>query len=109
MIPQIMPITDLRRDTRAVLHAIQSDGRVVYITQHGRPAAVMLDYRQYEALVADHDNSINRSSSSKLPTSHKIGVSGQSLQQFAGTIPADDIALMQVAIAADCEQVDLDE
>ena len=49
---KIMPVTDLRRDTSAVIRRIREEGDVVYITQHGRPAAVMLDYKQYEALVA---------------------------------------------------------
>lgn len=49
---KIMPVTDLRRDTSAVIRSIREDGDVVYITQHGRPAAVMLDYEQYEALLA---------------------------------------------------------
>lgn len=48
---KIMPVTDLRRQTSAVIRSIQEDGTVVTITQHGRPAAVMLDYEQYEALV----------------------------------------------------------
>lgn len=47
-----MPVTDLRRQTSAVIRSIQEEGVVVYITQHGRPAAVMLDYEQYEALLA---------------------------------------------------------
>lgn len=48
---KIMPVTDLRRQTSAVIRSIQENGTVVTITQHGRPAAVMLDYAQYEALV----------------------------------------------------------
>lgn len=35
-----------------MLRSIQEDGVIVYITQHGRPAAVMLDYEQYETLLA---------------------------------------------------------
>lgn len=49
---QIMSVTDLRRDISAVIRSIREQGDVVYITQHGRPAAVMLDYEQYGALVA---------------------------------------------------------
>jgi prevent-host-death family protein len=48
---KIMPVTDLRRQTSAVIRSIQEDGTVVTITQHGRPTAVMIDYEQYEALV----------------------------------------------------------
>ncbi len=34
------------------------------------------------------------------------GVKGSSLLAFAGTIPAEELAQMQTAIEADCEQVD---
>lgn len=48
---KIMPVSDLRRETSAVLRKIQEDGDIVYITQHGRPTAVILNYKQYEAMV----------------------------------------------------------
>jgi len=47
-----MPISDFRRLASQIIRAIQEDGDVVYITQHGRPAAVLVDYDQYEALLA---------------------------------------------------------
>lgn len=37
------------------------------------------------------------------------GVPGKSLLPFAGTIPAEELALMTQAIQADCAKVDLDE
>jgi len=37
------------------------------------------------------------------------GVSGQELIKFAGTIPSEDLQLMQAAIEQNCEQVDLNE
>lgn len=37
------------------------------------------------------------------------GTSGQQLLRFAGSIPLDDLQLMQVAIKQDCERVDVDE
>jgi len=49
---KIMPVTDLRRQTRAVIRKVREDGDVIFITQHGRPAAVLLDYDQYERLLA---------------------------------------------------------
>jgi prevent-host-death family protein len=48
---KIMPVSDLRRQTSAVLRQLQEDGDIVYITQHGRPAAVMLGHERYEALL----------------------------------------------------------
>jgi prevent-host-death family protein len=47
-----MPVTDLRRQTSAVIRGVQEDGDIVYITQHGRPAAVLLDHERFEALLA---------------------------------------------------------
>ncbi len=40
-----------------------------------------------------------------LVVSQVRGVQGQALLQFAGTIEADDLALMARAIEDDCEQV----
>jgi hypothetical protein len=79
---------------------------VIYITQHGRPTAVMLDYRQYEGLVAQQSDTMTTTDNTPHPPT---GVSGSSLHRFANNIPADDLALMQAAIATDCEQVDIDE
>jgi prevent-host-death family protein len=52
MTTKIMPVTDLRRDTSRILQSVREDGDIVYITQHGRAAAVLLDYDQYQALLA---------------------------------------------------------
>lgn len=50
---RIMPVTDLRRDTRAVIQAVNEDGDVVFITQYGRPAAVLIDPDYYESLLTN--------------------------------------------------------
>lgn len=51
MATKIMPVSDLRCRAGRVIRTVQ--GRdVVYIAQHGRPAAVVVDYEQYEALLA---------------------------------------------------------
>lgn len=47
----IIPISDLRRRPGQIVRAIRESG-AVYITQHGRPAAVMVDYNEYEAMRA---------------------------------------------------------
>jgi prevent-host-death family protein len=52
MATKIMPISDLRRNAGEVLNAVREGGDVIYITQHGRPAAVLVDYEQYEAMLA---------------------------------------------------------
>lgn len=52
MAVRIMPVSDLRRKTRDVIEAAQNEDEVVYITQHGRPAIVLMDYERYETLMA---------------------------------------------------------
>lgn len=48
----IMPISDLRRQASQVIKTLREGSDVVYITQHGRPAAVLVNFEQYEALMA---------------------------------------------------------
>jgi prevent-host-death family protein len=52
MATKIVPVSDLRRKTSDVLNAVREGNQVVYVTQHGRPAAVLVDYEEYEALLA---------------------------------------------------------
>lgn len=53
MSTQIMPVSDLRRKTSDVIHAVHGKADVIYITQHGRPAVVLVDYARYEQLMAE--------------------------------------------------------
>lgn len=48
---KIMPVSDLRRQTSKVIQMIIREKEAVYITQHGRPAAVLVDYEEYEAML----------------------------------------------------------
>jgi len=47
-IPEIVPITDLRQDSSAILKRVRASGQPVIITQRGRAAAVMLSVEEYE-------------------------------------------------------------
>jgi len=47
-----MPISDLRRQTSQIIQTIREGGDAIYITQHGRPAAVLVEYEAYENLLA---------------------------------------------------------
>ncbi len=49
MFPQMVPISDLRRRSRELL-AMLSAGPVV-IMRHSRPAAVLVDFDEYQELV----------------------------------------------------------
>jgi prevent-host-death family protein len=52
MSTKIMPIRDLSRHTNKIVQSVRENGDVVFVTQGGRPAAVLLDYEVYEALLA---------------------------------------------------------
>lgn len=59
---KIMPISDLRRNTSEVLSAVQQHDDIVYITQYGRPAAVLLDYERYESMLAQLEDLVDLAS-----------------------------------------------
>ncbi len=46
----IIPISDLRRQTSRVIKTLREGSEVAYITQYGRPTAVLIEYEQYEAM-----------------------------------------------------------
>lgn len=56
---KIMPISDLRRNTSEVLSAVQQNGDIVYITQYGRPAAVLIDFEYYESMLAQLEDLVD--------------------------------------------------
>lgn len=47
-LPEIVPITDLRQDSSAVLERVRASRQPLIITQRGRAAAVMLSVEEYE-------------------------------------------------------------
>jgi prevent-host-death family protein len=47
-LPTIIPISDLRQDAAGVIKRATLSHEPVFITQRGRPAAVMVDTRTYE-------------------------------------------------------------
>jgi prevent-host-death family protein len=49
-LPTIIPISDLRQDTAGVIKRAALSREPVFVTQHGRPAAVLVD-----AVFADAD------------------------------------------------------
>ena len=53
MSTKILPISDLRRQANAIINTVQEMHDAVYITQHGRPAVVLVDYERYEQLLQD--------------------------------------------------------
>ena len=55
-IPQIIPVSDLRKDVSEVLKRLkESNSEPVIITQRGRAAAVLLDVSEYERTQNERD------------------------------------------------------
>jgi prevent-host-death family protein len=48
--PDIVTITDFRRDAAGVIGGAVASGAPVFVTQHGRVTAVLLSRERYEAL-----------------------------------------------------------
>lgn len=51
MSTKIIPLSDLRRNVSRTIKALQQQDEAVYITQHGRPQAVLVSYEHYEQLL----------------------------------------------------------
>lgn len=51
MATKIIPVSDLRRNVSRTIKEIQEEDQTVYITQHGRPQAVLVSYEHYEQLL----------------------------------------------------------
>jgi prevent-host-death family protein len=49
-IPPILPISDLRAQTKEILQ--QASEQPIVITQNGRPSAVLISYQAYNEMVA---------------------------------------------------------
>ena len=49
-VPAVAPISELRRDAAGIVSRAAVGGEPVYVTQRGRPAAVLVPWQEYEAL-----------------------------------------------------------
>lgn len=49
---RIVPISDLQSQARRIVEAVKNAGEPVVITQRGRPAALLVNYEDYEGMVA---------------------------------------------------------
>lgn len=55
MLPDIVPVTEVKRNAAQVLDQLRQDKRPVLITEHGRAAAILLDISSYEELTKRAD------------------------------------------------------
>jgi len=60
MSTKILPISDLRRQANEIINSVRETNDAVYITQHGRPVAVLVDYERYEQLQQDLEDLTDR-------------------------------------------------
>ena len=49
---KIVPISELQSQARRIVKGVKETGDPVIITQRGRPAALLINYEDYEGLVA---------------------------------------------------------
>ena len=52
MATRTVSVSDLRRKTTGVVQMARREDETIYITQHGRPAAVLMSYDRYESLLS---------------------------------------------------------
>jgi prevent-host-death family protein len=86
-----VPISDLRRQASQVVRELREGGDAVYITQHGRPAAVLVDYEEYEALLAELE-SLKQSQSRVVYSVAEERSTFSALADMAQDLGVDDLA-----------------
>jgi len=91
MSTNIVPISDLRREASKVVNALREGGTAVYITQHGRPAAVLVDYEQYEALLEELET-LKRNQERPAYTVNEQKGTFSTLAEMAQDLGIDDLA-----------------
>lgn len=51
MVTRIVSITDLKANLASFVARLDTEGAPLYVTQHGKPKAVLMKYDEYEALM----------------------------------------------------------
>ena len=88
MFPQMVPISDLRRRSRELL-AMLSAGPVV-IMRRGRPAAVLVDFDEYQELMEAIQDARDREILSEL-WAEAESTESMSLEEFRAALAADGL------------------
>jgi len=50
MVTKIVTVSELKTNLASVMAQLATDAAPVYVTQHGKPNAVLVQYKEYEAL-----------------------------------------------------------
>tara|TARA_B100001971_G_C17779095_1_gene328832 strand:+ start:117 stop:383 length:267 start_codon:yes stop_codon:yes gene_type:complete len=56
MATKIITVSELKTTLAAVMGRLEAQGLPVYVTQHGKPKAVLVSYPEYEALLEKLDD-----------------------------------------------------
>jgi len=91
MSTNIIPISDLRRQASDVVKRLRETKDAIYITQHGRPAAVLVDYDKYEALLAQLEELLQQQSQVKYSVAEGKSTFS-TLADMAEDLGVDDLA-----------------
>lgn len=91
MSTNIIPISDLRRDASQVVKTLREGGEAVYITQHGRPTAVLVDYEKYEALLAQLEELLQKQNQPQYSVAEPKSIF-TTLADMAEDLGVDDLA-----------------
>ena len=90
MSTNIVPISDLRRKASQVVQGVRTHKEAIYITQHGRPAAVLVNYETYEAMLKELHN-LREKSEKREAVAHPKGALF-ALEELAQDFGVDDFA-----------------
>ncbi len=56
MATQIVTVSDLKTNLASIVARLEAKGVPVYVTQHGKPKAVLVQYQEYEAMLEKLDD-----------------------------------------------------
>ena len=56
MATKIVTVSELKANLASVVAQLKAEGVPIYVTQHGKPKAVMVPYEEYEALLEKLDD-----------------------------------------------------
>ena len=89
MATKIVNVSQLKANLAAVLAALDEQGVPVYVTQHGKPRAVLVKYEEYEALLEkldDLEDIVAMQQALSSPEEEAVGLAAYELQR-AATLP----------------------
>ena len=87
MVTRIITVTDLKTRLGSLISELKQQGRPIYITQHGKPRAVVASYEEYEALlqrIEDLEDLLAMKESLESPSSEAMELGDYERQRKTG-------------------------